>query len=299
MKLVLIDGNSLLHRAYHGYPSLSVSGKPIGAVYGFMRMLLSFIKKIEPTHMVMAWDVGKIVFRHEEYEGYKAGRPEMDQELVDQLDKVKELVAAFNIPQFGVENYEADDIIGTIANKMEGKVVIVTGDRDVLQLIKEEMIVVYMPSMGNKWGPKGDMIFDEKAFEARYKLKPDQMRDLKALMGDASDSIPGVKGVGEKTAMILLRQAGTVEEIYEKIDELTMTPRVKGLLEEDREVAFKSKSLVTNKKDVPVDFDLDKCELADYDREKVLSLFSELEFKSLMDKLPDTNWDKETEEIFS
>jgi DNA polymerase I len=299
MKLVLIDGNSLLHRAYHAYPSLTVKSVPIGAVYGFTRMLLSFIEKISPTHMAVAWDVGKIVFRHEEYKEYKAGRPETDKELVDQVDKVRELVRAFNIPQFGINNFEADDIIGTIAEKVSEKVVIVTGDRDALQLIKGERIVVYMPSMGNKWGPKGDVIFDEKAFEVRYKLKPDQIRDLKALMGDSSDNIPGVKGVGEKTAMLLLEQASTVEQIYKNIDKLSMTPRIKSLLIKDREMAFKSKRLVTIKRDVDIDFNLKKCELADYDRKKVIDLFEELEFKSLVERLPADNWEKETEEIFS
>src|SRR3989344_6053602 len=153
-RLVLIDGNSLLHRAYHGYPRFTApSGEVVGAVYGFTSMLLTALEKLSPRYVAIAWDVGKVTFRTEEYKEYKAGRPEMDQELVDQIERTKQIVEVLNIPQFGVDNYEADDVIGTLSrqateNGKKVQVVIVTGDRDALQLVDGDRVVVYMPSGG-------------------------------------------------------------------------------------------------------------------------------------------------------
>ncbi len=305
-RLVLIDGNSLLHRAYHGYPRFTApSGEVVGAVYGFTSMLLTALEKLSPSYVAIAWDVGKKTFRTEEYAEYKAGRAEMDQELVDQIGRTKQIVEALNIPQFGVENYEADDVIGTlatqaIASDKSVQVVIVTGDRDALQLVEDERVVVYMPSGGGAFSKdRGVSLFDETAVKAKYNLTPKQIIDLKALMGDASDNIKGVPGVGQVTATKLLEQAGSIEEIYEKLESLKITPRVKKLMEDGKESAFLSKRLATINKETPIKLSWKDCELADYDREKVLAIFEKLRFKSLVNKLPKDKWEEDLEEVFS
>ena len=306
-RLVLIDGNSLLHRAYHGYPRFTTPvGEVVGAVYGFTSMLLSALEKLSPGYVAIAWDVGKKTFRTEQYAEYKAGRAETDQELVDQIDRTKEIVTALNIPQFGVTNYEADDVIGTLAEQARpqlrssgGQVVIVTGDRDALQLVEDDRVVVYLPSGGGAFSKdRGVSIFDETAVKAKYGLTPKQIIDLKALMGDASDNIKGVPGVGQVTATKLLEQAESIEEIYEKLDQIKITPRVKKLMEDGKESAFLSKRLATINKETPIKLSWKDCELADYNREKVIAIFDELKFKSLVNKLPKDKWDEDVEEVF-
>ena len=306
-RLVLIDGNSLLHRAYHGYPRFTTPvGEVVGAVYGFTSMLLSALEKLSPSYVAIAWDVGKKTFRTEVYAEYKAGRAETDQELVDQIDRTKEIVTALNIPQFGVTNYEADDVIGTLAEQARpqlrssgGQVVIVTGDRDALQLVEDDRVVVYLPSGGGAFSKdRGGSIFDETAVKAKYGLTPRQIIDLKALMGDASDNIKGVPGVGQVTATKLLEQAESIEEIYEKLDQIKTTPRVKELMEDGKESAFLSKKLATINKETPIKLSWKDCELADYNREAVMAIFDELKFKSLVNKLPKDKWDEDVEEVF-
>ena len=306
-RLVLIDGNSLLHRAYHGYPRFTTPvGEVVGAVYGFTSMLLSALEKLSPSYVAIAWDVGKKTFRTEVYAEYKAGRAETDQELVDQIDRTKQIVTALNIPQFGVTNYEADDVIGTLAEQARpqlrssgGQVVIVTGDRDALQLVEDDRVVVYLPSGGGAFSKdRGVSIFDETAVKAKYGLTPRQIIDLKALMGDASDNIKGVPGVGQVTATKLLEQAESIEEIYEKLDQIKTTPRVKKLMEDGKETAFLSKRLATIDRETPIKLSWKDCELADYNREKVIAIFDELKFKSLVNKLPKDKWDEDVEEVF-
>lgn len=322
-RLVLIDGNSLLHRAYHGYPRFTTpAGEVVGAVYGFTSMLFSALEKLTPTYVAIAWDVGKKTFRTEEYSEYKAGRAETDQELVDQIDRTKEIVTALNIPQFGVTNYEADDVIGTLATQAlrrgsgqaiertqklktektqneNVQVVIVTGDRDALQLVEDDRVVVYLPSGGGAFSKdRGVSLFDEPAVKAKYGLTPKQIIDLKALMGDASDNIKGVPGVGQVTATKLLEQAGSIEEIYEKLEEIKITPRVKKLMEEGKDSAFLSKKLATINRETPIKLSWKDCELADYNREKVMAIFDELKFKSLVNKLPKDRWEEDLEEVF-
>ena len=306
-RLVLIDGNSLLHRAYHGYPRFTTPvGEVVGAVYGFTSMLLSALEKLSPSYVAIAWDVGKKTFRTEVYAEYKAGRAETDQELVDQIDRTKQIVTALNIPQFGVTNYEADDVIGTLAEQARpqlrssgGQVVIVTGDRDALQLVEDDRVVVYLPSGGGAFSKdRGVSIFDETAVKAKYGLTPRQIIDLKALMGDASDNIKGVPGVGQVTATKLLEQAESIEEIYEKLDQIKITPRVKKLMEDGKESAFLSKRLATIDRETPIKLSWKDCELADYNREKVIAIFDELKFKSLVNKLPKDKWDEDVEEVF-
>lgn len=322
-KLVLIDGNALLHRAYHAYPPLTTpKGELVGAVYGFSTLLLSVLDKLSPTHVVVAWDVKGPTLRKQGFEAYKANRGPMDEDLVTQIERTKEVVTALNIPQFGIEGYEGDDIIGTIARRAiarnqeikksprgysgltsfartqddEGvQIVIVTGDRDALQLIKGKEVVVYLP-IQNKYSQS--TVFDENSVLETYGMKPKQIIDLKGLMGDSSDNIPGVKGIGKVTATTLVKDFGSVEGIYKNIDDERIKPRVRQLLIDDKEMAFKSLELATIDESVPLEFVWESCLLSDYDKQKVIKLFEELDFKSLIKKLPEDNWGKEVQEIF-
>ena len=298
-KILLVDGNSLLHRAYHAYPSLTTSkGEVVGAVYGFTSLLFSAIEKQAPTHMAIAWDVGKATFRHEFYEDYKAGRPEMDEELANQIERTKQMMELLNIPQYGVAGFEADDLIGTLVNKAcddkDCRVIIMTGDRDALQLVEGESVVVYMPVTNH-----GIAVYGEEAVEAKYQLSPKQIIDLKGLMGDASDNIKGVAGIGQVTATKLLQMQKSTEDIYEHLDELKVSERIKQLLREGKDDAFLSKKLATINKEVPIEFNWEACRLADCDRTKVVVLMEELEFKSLIDRLPADKWEMDLEEVFS
>jgi len=307
-KILLIDGNSLLHRAYHAYPSLTTStGELVGAIYGFTIMLLTTIEKIKPTHVSVAWDTGKKTFRHEIYKEYKAGRKEMDVELFDQIDRTKQVVEKLNMPQLGIDGYEGDDIIGTVSRlakeDKESHVVILTGDRDALQLVEDEKVVVFMPSSGGYRGvrsgkDRGTMLFDERAVEAKYGLKPKQLIDLKALMGDPSDNIKGVRGVGQVTAAKLIKIAGSIEKLYTLIDEIEMSDRMRMMVKNGEKEARLSRDLVTIDRYAPLTFSWDKCRLADYNRDEVVNLFNELEFKSLINRLPKDSWEEDVEKVF-
>lgn len=264
-------------------------------------MLLSVLDKLSPTHVAVAWDVKGPTFRKVEYSEYKANRGPMDDSLADQIDRTKEVVTVLSIPQFGLEGYEGDDIIGTLArtatdeNKdKDVQVVIVTGDRDSLQLIKDRQIVVYLPIQNHN---AQSVVFDETKVVETYGMKPKQMIDLKSLMGDTSDNIPGVKGIGKVTASKLVQQYGGLKNIYEKIEEV-IPARVKNLLIADKEMAFQSYMLATIDQNVPLKFNWEECLLTNYDKEKAIELFQELNFKSLINKLPKDNWEKEAEEVF-
>jgi DNA polymerase I len=309
-KFVLIDGNALLHRAYHAFPPLSTpKGELVNAVYGFSSMLLSVLEKLSPTHVAVAWDVKGPTFRKKEYEAYKANRGPMDEDLASQIDRTKEVVTALNIPQFGIEGYEADDIIGTLSRmatesvgekkeKDSGEtvqVVIVTGDRDALQLIKDRLVVVYLPIQNHH---AQSTVFDEDKVVEVYGLRPRQVIDLKSLMGDASDNIPGVKGVGKVTATKLVQTFGSLDEIYKNVKDPRIPIRVQGLLLADESAARQSWKLAEIDRNVPLDLDWEACILTDYKKDKVLSLFEELNFKSLIVKLPHDSFEKDALEVF-
>jgi DNA polymerase-1 len=299
-KLILIDGNALLHRAYHAYPPLSTpKGELINAVYGFSSMLLSVIDKLSPTHVAVAWDVKGATFRKQEYEEYKANRGPMDEELATQIDRTKEVVEKLNIPQYGIEGYEADDIIGTLSKmasrEEDTQVVIVTGDRDALQLIKDKNIVVFLPIQNHH---AQSVVFDEDKVKEVYGLLPKQIIDLKSLMGDPSDNIPGVKGVGKVTATKLIQESGGLQEIYKNIDKLNISPRIKELLLADKEMADKSYHLAEIDRSVPLELNWDDCLLTNYDKKGISALFEELNFKSLLGKLPKDSWEKDVQEAF-
>lgn len=302
-KLVLIDGNALLHRAYHAYPPLSTpKGELINAVYGFSSMLLSVLDKLSPTHCAVAWDVKGPTFRKKEFAEYKANRGPMDEDLASQIDRTKEVVTALNIPQFGIEGYEADDIIGTLsriatdeAKEDDVQVVIVTGDRDSLQLINDKRVVVYLPIQNHN---AQSMVFDEEKVIEVYGMKPKQIIDLKSLMGDASDNIPGVKGVGKVTATKLIQMFGSLENIYKQIDDTGISKRTRELLLADQEAARQSWHLAEIDRHVPLKMSWEDCLLSDYKKDEVIKLFEELNFKSLIAKLPKDSWEREAVDVF-
>ncbi len=299
-KLILIDGNALLHRAYHAYPPLSTpKGELVNAVYGFSSMLLSVLEKLSPTHVAVAWDVHGPTFRKQEFDEYKANRGPMDVELADQIGRTKEVVEKLNIPQYGIEGYEADDIIGTLSKlasvEEDVQVVIVTGDRDSLQLIKGTKVVVFLPIQNHH---AQSVVFDEEKVKEVYGLLPKQIIDLKSLMGDPSDNIPGVKGVGKVTATKLIQEFGSLHSIYENIEKAKITPRIKNLLLTDREMADKSYHLATIDQNVPLELSWNDCLLTNYNKPEVVTLFEDLNFKSLIAKLPKDLWEKEVQDVF-
>jgi len=303
-KLILIDGNSLLHRAYHAFPpTLTTSkGELINAVYGFSTMLLTILEKLGPTHVVVAWDVKGPTFRKIEYVEYKANRGPMDEDLATQIERTKEVVSVLNIPQFGIEGYEGDDVIGTLARlatdekkEKDTQVVIVTADRDALQLIKEKQIVVYLP-LQNKASQA--VVFDEDRIVETYGFKPKYIVDLKSLMGDSSDNIPGVKGIGKVTATKLIQDFGSLEGVYKNIESEKISKRVRQMLIDGKKMAEQSYKLAEINKEAPLKINWEDCLLSNYDKNKAINLFKELNFNSLLLRLPKDSWEKETEEIF-
>jgi len=284
-KLVLIDGYALAYRAYHALRPDAFStrqGELTNAVYGFTSMLLAVLRDEQPDYIAVSFDVGR-TFRHEEYPEYKAHRAEMPQELATQLQRINQVIEAFNIPVFTAEGYEADDVLGTLARQaaQQGvETLIVTGDTDAFQLIDEHTRV-----LTSRRQYSDTVIYDEAGIRERYGLKPHQLIDYKGLVGDSSDNIPGVRGVGEKTAIQLLQEYGSLEAIYEHLDEVK-SPRFRKALEEGRDEAFLSKRLATIVTDVPLKLDLEACRVAEYDRDRVMALFRELEFRSLLERLP-------------
>lgn len=303
-KFILIDGNSLLHRAYHAFPPVLTTpkGELINAVYGFSSMLLTVLEKLSPTHVAVAWDVKGPTFRKIEYEEYKANRGPMDDDLASQIDRTKEVVSVLNIPQFGIEGYEGDDIIGTLARlatdekkEKDTQVVIVTGDRDALQLIKDKQIVVFLP-IANKSSQA--TVFDEEKVMEVYGFKPRQIIDLKSLMGDPSDNIPGVKGIGKVTATKLIKDFGSLDGIYKNIKSEKISAKVREMLENGKEMAKQSYKLAEINVKAPLKINWEDCLLTNYEKRKAQELFEELNFKSLLPRLPKDKWEKETEEIF-
>ena len=283
-KLVLIDGNALVHRAFHALPPLSQKGEPTNAVYGFASILLKVIRDLKPDYMIATFDLPAPTFRHSEFADYKAHRPKTPDELVSQFPKVKEVVGAFDIPIYEMAGFEADDIIGTIAEKLKRErniqCVIITGDLDTLQLVDDENTIVYTL----KKGITETMIYDEKAVRERFEgLKPSQFNDFKGLKGDPSDNIPGVPGIGEKTAIKLLLEYGSIEGIY---DSIALIPKkLSDKLLEYKDQAFFSKKLATMRKDVPIEFDFKKAKFGDYDEKKVEEIFRKFGFASLIQRL--------------
>jgi len=284
MKLILIDGHSLAYRAFFALPPdmTNSKGELTNATYGFISMLLNVLRDQQPTHIAVAFDVGRS-FRQDQFEDYKATRERMPDELRSQIERIQEVVQTFNIPIFTAEGYEADDVLATLAHQAAAEdvqTIIVTGDRDLLQVVEDRIWVL---TSGRKFSDT--IIYDPPRVQKRYGLPPSQLIDLKAMVGDKSDNIPGVYGVGEKGATKLLEEWGTLDAIYENLDDVTPT-RARNALAAHRDDAFLSRALGTIV-DVPgIDLELDACIVQDYDRQAVLRIFSELDFRTMASRLP-------------
>ena len=279
-KVVLIDGNNLIFRsyyatAYRGEILTNSKGLPTNAVYAYIQMLLKIISEEKPSHIMVAFDKGK-TFRHESYDDYKGGRNETPKELKEQIPYAKKVTRAMGITVEEIENYEADDIIGTYSKKIDEEVLVVSSDRDLLQLISPNVKMKLLKM-------KDYVYYDEKSFYEDYGIKPIEIIDLKALMGDSSDNIKGVAGIGEKTALKLIKEYHTIDNLYKNIDDLK--GKVKENLLNDKESAYKSLELATIYLDVPIEVNLEKIAYKGSNEEELNSLLKELEFNSLINKM--------------
>lgn len=288
-KLMIVDSNGLAHRGYHALPDLTTpEGEPVSAVYGFFLVFLKALKELKPDCVAACFDRPEPTFRHEKYEEYKAQRPETPEDLAGQIPLIKEVLAVFGIPVYEKAGFEADDLIATICERIAGdptllEAVIVTGDLDLLQLVGEK-VKVY----GLRRGVKDTVFYDEKKVRERYGFSPALLADYRGLKGDASDNIPGIKGVGPKTATKLLKKFGGLEKIYRNLEEeeLEAGPRVKSLLREGFGQALFSRGLARVRRDVDFDFSLEECGWSNYDKEAVEGKFKELGFETLISRLP-------------
>ena len=288
--LVLFDGNALIHRAYHAFEksplTVRKTGEIVSAVYGFALMLLKVVNELQPTHYAVTFDKKAPTFRHKIYEQYKAHRPPAPEELVNQIEKVRKLVRAFHIPIFEMEGYEADDLLGALSKQAAEKdidIIIVTGDADTMQLVSPKVKVLY-PKPRKSFSDT--MLYDEAAVTEKYGITAKQIPDLKGLVGDPSDNIPGVRGIGDKTAVKLLQEFASIEKIYENLDKVT-PPRAQAALKGNEADARRSKELATIVTDVPVTLNLEECRIDHFDHDTVAEMFRELEFTSLLPRLRD------------
>jgi len=278
-KLVLIDGNAILHRAFHALPPLTTKrGEPINAVYGLVSMLLKVTQDLKPTHIAVCFDTPEPTFRNKVFKDYQAQRPQTLNELITQFEKARRVIKAFGIPYYEKPGYEADDLIGTIANKVKEEVIIVTGDRDILQLVTPR-IKVYMPVVGMSEGK----LMGEEEVLIKMGVKASLIDDYKALVGDPSDNYVGVPGIGPKTAIKLLNEFGTLDAIYKNLEK--MPSAIAEKLKDGKENSKVSKKLATIVKDVPIEIKIDDCAKWDVDSKKVLDLFAEFGFKTLTERV--------------
>ena len=301
--LVIIDGNAVIHRAYHALPPLTTKdGVLVNAVYGFLLVFFKVLKEFRPAYVVATFDVHAPTFRHEKYKAYKAKRPPAPDNLYSQIPLVKQILTDFGVSIFEAEGFEADDVIGTISRIAPRQqvvpsleVIIVSGDLDALQLVNDQIKVFAL-----RKGVKDTVIYDEAAIKEKYPgLAPKQLTDFKALRGDPSDNIPGVTGIGEKTALELINSYGTIDNLYQTLEGNNdkLKPRVKKMLAEQKDQALFSKSLVEICQEVPLDFHLENCAWKPYNKEKVMKALEKLEFYSLIKKLPEAEL-KENQRLF-
>ena len=285
-RLIVIDANSIIHRAFHALPPLTTKkGELVNAVYGFLLVFFKALKDFQPDFVAACFDFPGPTFRHEKFKEYKAKRPPAPEGLYEQIPKVKEVLGAFNVSVFEKQGFEADDIIGTISGKAPQKqvvpeieTIILSGDKDTLQLVDKNTKVYSL-----RKGVKDIVLYDEAEVEKKYGLRPEQVLDYKALRGDPSDNIPGVTGIGEKTATELLRKFGSLENIYENI---ALVPgKLKEKLLQYKEQAFLSRELAKIDKNVPIDFNLKECQWG-YDKGKAEKALKELNFNSLLNRMP-------------
>lgn len=287
-KFLVIDGNSIMNRAYYGLMNLKMKSSILNintnALYAFLNIYWMILDKLHPDYVVVSFDLSAPTFRHKMYDAYKGTRHAMPDELREQMPVIKEILAAMNVPIIEKEGYEADDILGTISNINEKNNVItyiLTGDRDSFQLISDITYVV-MPS--NKPGKTEYTIYDKGLLKEKYGIEPYQVVEVKSLMGDSSDNIPGVKGVGEKTAYGLIQKYNTLEYIYQNIENIDITPKIKEKLLNDKDMAELSYKLGKIDVNVPINLDYEKSVLSDINKKEVYSLFKKLEFNKFLNK---------------
>ncbi|PIR02314.1 MAG: hypothetical protein CO144_01875 [Candidatus Nealsonbacteria bacterium CG_4_9_14_3_um_filter_35_11] len=304
-RLIIIDSNSIIHRAYHALPPLTTKkGELVSAVYGFLLVFLKVIREFQPDYIAACFDVPGPTFRHKKFKEYKAKRPPTPKELYQQIPKVKEILKAFQVQVFEKESFEADDLIGTIArlapkkftpyrNEVSGaeqvlpgiETIILSGDLDTLQLVNPQTKVYFL-----RKGVKDVVLYDVAEVEKKYGISPSQLLDFKALRGDPSDNIPGVAGIGEKTAIKLIKKFKNIENLYEQLEEQNrdieeLKPKLRNLLLSQKKQAFLSKNLVQIRNNVPIGFEFKKCQFGNFNRKNLESLLLNFEFYSLIKKL--------------
>lgn len=289
-RLIIIDSNALLHRAFHALPPLTnKKGEATGAVYGFLLILFKAIKDLNANYIVACFDLPQPTFRHEKFKEYKAQRPKTPDGIVSQIPIAKEVLKSLKIPVFTKEGFEADDLIATIAIKAEeirqpaDEIYILSGDLDNLQLVNGK-IKVY--TLGK--GIKDTVVYDEDRVISRFGVRPEQMIDFKALSGDPADNIPGVPGIGKKTATELIQKFSSVKNLYSEIGQgmANIKPRIKDLLIVHKKIALLSLELVEMKKDVDIDFLLENCQFGKFDLKEVEEKLKALDFNTLINRLP-------------
>jgi DNA polymerase-1 len=284
--MMLIDGNSLINRAFYGLnnrnPLTAPDGTPTGAIYAFLNMMLKYLEEVKPGYVCVAFDLKEETFRHKMFDEYKSNRKQMPEELAVQIPILKELLDVIGIPRFEIEGFEADDIIGTLSHESAKKgydVCIVTGDKDSFQLIDSS---VYVLQPLTRSGQSDTQLVDVEAIYDRYKVSPAQLIDIKAIMGDPSDNIPGVKGIGEKGAVTLISRYGSLDKVYENLNELA--PATAAKLEKDREMAYLSRELSKINLDVPTSLKPENLLVREPDKKKLSELFHQYGFKSLFSR---------------
>ncbi len=298
-RLILLDAHAILHRAYHALPDFSTSkGEPTGALYGLSSMLIKIIEDLKPDYIAACYDVKGPTYRHEAYKEYKSQRKKTDDDLITQINRSRDIFVALDIPIYDKQGFEADDILGTIVEQLkknEGiEIIIASGDMDTMQLISGERVKVYTL----KKGIKDTIMYDEKAVNERFGFGPELIPDYKGLRGDPSDNIPGIQGIGEKTATSLITGFGTIEDMYKELEKVPLSvgeakfakagisPRIIQLLKDNKEEAEFSKMLATIRRDAPIAFTMpDKTFKEALDMKKVSALWNELEFRTLTQRL--------------
>ena len=281
-RVFLVDGSAYIFRAFFAIPPLNnSSGLPTNAIFGFTNILLKFLKQYKPEYVTVALDAGRETFRNEMFAGYKGNRPEAPAELIPQFPYFRKVLDGLNVPLLELPGYEADDIIATLCEQMAEKdcdLVVVSSDKDLMQLVTDG--IKLLDSAKDRWIGAAEV-------HEKFGVKPEQVTEVMGLMGDAVDNIPGVKGIGEKTAIALIQQFQSLENLYSGLDEvekmkLRGAARVRKILEDGKEAAFMSRALATVKRDVPIDVGLEQLKFTGFNQEKLRSLFIELEFTNLL-----------------
>lgn len=293
-RLIIIDSNALIHRAFHALPPLATKkGELVNAVYGFLLVFLRAVRELKPDYIAACFDFPALTFRHKAFKEYKGKRPPTAEGICQQIPKVKEVLAAFNVPIFEKEGLEADDVIGTITEKTADKTenIILSGDLDTLQLVNENTRTYFL-----RKGVKDIVLYDENLVKEKYQgLTPEKLVDFKALKGDPSDNIPGVRGIGEKTAIGLILKFGSLENLYEEIEGNSekaneISSKTKEILIKYKDHAILSKSLAQIEKKADIDFDLEKCRWQKFDKQEVIKIFGKFEFQSLIKRLDELKY---------